>query len=261
VTFPLTLTRPLTFFDLETTGLDTRTARIVEIAIWRLNPDGSVTEWWSLINPGINIPSEATAKHGITNEHVAEKPRFEELAHRVLPAFQDVDYGGYNLKYDLAVLKSEFARCQVMAEQKPGVAPPRILDGFRLWQITHPRTLSDYIEAMTGKTHDDAHSAKGDVLGTMQAMKEHLLAYPEVLPLDLDQLHALQFPVIPNAIDALGKLKWNDQGEATVTFGKHAGWTLSTVPASYLRYLLSTECPDDFAAILKRALQGSYPTK
>jgi DNA polymerase-3 subunit epsilon len=261
--FPFPLQRPLTFFDLETTSKYAKTARIVEIAIVQYRPEEPPTEYWTLVNPGVPIPADVTAIHGIGDEHVLGKRRFEELAPSLIRAFQGCDFGGYNLRYDIEVLDNEFKRVGVDCELRGGQRPPRIIDGFRFWQLTHPRSLSDYIREMCGREHDGAHGAKADILGTVDAMVEHLQRYSDVLPADLDKLHALQWPPNPDAVDRDGKVVWVGQ-DIALSFGKYAQKPLRFVVGEdrrYLNWLRSTEMAADTRLLIDNALKGVYPTR
>ncbi len=220
MTFPVALTRPLTWVDLETTGKNAKTARIVQIAITQFHPDGRVIEYWTLVNPGITIPPELTAIHGISNDDVIGKPYFYQIAAKLVRAFQGTDYAGYGIRFDAEVLRAEFARADVDTSMPPGVEPPRFLDGLRIWQIKQPRTLSAAVEEFAGHTHDAAHGAPADVAGAIEAVTGMFARWPD-LPRDMAALHALQFPRPEGAVDTLGKLVWLN-GEACINFGKHA---------------------------------------
>lgn len=258
---PFTLKRPLTCADLETTGKNPRTARIVEIAITQLHPDGATVQWWSLINPGISIPPETTAIHGITDDHVLGKPRFCEVASRVVRAFRNCDFAGFGVRYDLEVLAEEFKRAGIDTSVPEGVQPPRILDGHRLWQLVSPRTLSDFVEWFAGRKHEGAHGAGADVAGTLDGIEGLFQRHPD-LPRDLDKLHELQFPRPENAVDSTGKLVWIDGGmRVALSFGKHALRPITEVPPDYLRWLLNTSLPSDTRTLLDGILAGRVPRK
>jgi DNA polymerase-3 subunit epsilon len=216
---PFTLHRPLTWIDLETTGKDPREARIVEMHITQFMPDGSpvpTKEWTGRFNP-------ATAKHGIVDADVATCPPFASAAERLLPAFKGCDYGGYNVRYDLDVLKAEYARLLINTERAENDPPARIIDGLRLWQLAEPRTLSDFVKRWTGESHEGAHGAAADVAGTIRGIVGLLSQVPQsVLPHDLQALHDLQFPRDPDAVDSEGMFKRVD-GQVVFTFGKHRG--------------------------------------
>ncbi len=236
---PFALDRTLTWVDLETTSKVPREARIVEISIVQFLPDGTTKDWWSLINPGVSIPAESTLKHGITDDDVIGKPRFEDICARILPAFRRCDYGGYNVRYDTEVLKYEYARAGVSAMREPDDPPARVLDGLRLWQIVEPRTLTDFIKRWCSRPHEGAHSAKADVEGTIEGVRSLLMATPQdVLPWDIQKLHDLSFPRDPNALDAKGMFVRGADGVALFGFGKHKGKPAASEQA-YLNWWVS----------------------
>src|SRR5690349_2429345 len=110
----LDLEKPLIFFDLETTGLDCQRDRIVEISAIKLNPDGSQSTLYYLINPCMNIPDSASEIHGITNGMVADKPPFCDVADCVYEFFRGCDLAGYNIRrFDIPLLMEEFHRCKM----------------------------------------------------------------------------------------------------------------------------------------------------
>ena len=265
---PFPLDRPFTWVDLESTGKDPLTARIVEIGIIQFKPGmtGPIT-FQTFVNPGVPIPPEATEKHNITDEMVKDAPTFASIAPGIRRAFNGADIGGYNVaRYDMPLLKAEFKRAGISTALAPGEPKPRVLDGFKLWQLTDPRTLTDYVRVMLGETLEGAHRADVDIQNTCRAVMAHLERDKATLPLTLDELHAFQFPRDLNAIDDEGKFAWckGDAGStfAALTFGKYAGVPLNLVPRSYWEWALSPKgltLEDDARAIIISAKHMSYP--
>ena len=110
----LELQKPLVFFDLETTGVNIGTDRIVEIAILKVHPNGNKESYTWLVNPEIEIPAEATAVHGITNEKVVTEPTFKELASKVNEIIKDCDLAGFNSnRFDIPLLAEELMRAGI----------------------------------------------------------------------------------------------------------------------------------------------------
>ena len=110
----LNLDRPIVFFDLETTGLDVSSDRIISIAVTKIMPDGEMVSKNSLINPMIPISAEATEIHGIKNEDLLDKPKFSQLAKSMYDFMKDCYLGGYNNNYfDNTMLQEEFLRCEI----------------------------------------------------------------------------------------------------------------------------------------------------
>src|SRR5690606_18483258 len=119
----LKLTRPICFFDLETTGIDVARDRIVEIAILKVFPNGNKESKTWLVNPTIPIPAHSTPVHGITNEKVANEPTFKELAPHVYNMIKDADLAGYNSdRFDIPLLAEELLRADVDFDMKNRVA-------------------------------------------------------------------------------------------------------------------------------------------
>jgi len=235
---PFPLTRPLTWIDLETTSKIPREARIVEIGLVQCMPDGTTKEWWSVINPGVSIPPDATAKHNITDADVVGKPRFEDVAAKLLPAFRHCDYGGYNVRYDLDVLKYEYERAGVSAIREIDDPPARLLDGLRLWQLAEPRTLTDFLKRWCQRDHVDAHDAKADIDGTVEGVIALLSQVSqELVPHDLQKIHDLSFPRDPNALDAKSMFIRNSAGVPVFNFGKHRGKPVKTEKAYFKWWL------------------------
>jgi DNA polymerase-3 subunit epsilon len=262
--FPLA--RPIIFFDTETTGPSPATDRIVELAFIRLNPDGTENTWKGYINPEIPIPHEAThgngedyPGHGITNEMVKDAFTFRHVAPSLLKGFRDCDYGGFNIKtFDLPLLEAEFDRCGIQWSYKDA----NLIDGYRLWQLMQPRTLSDFIELLLGRKHDGAHSALDDIRGTLEA----ILAIPEKFPHlkgTVAELHALQWPQAADAVDRDGKLLWKD-GEVVMNFGKKwKGIPLKMMPWKDLNWIATqaTGMSAEVRRICQDAANGTFPTR
>lgn len=279
-----TLTRPLIVLDCETTGLDTKIARIVELGFQLWTAEGLKKEWRARINPGVPIPPETTAVHGITNAHVAScrlcwelephvlrgridhgivdtqdggrhefhpYPSFKQLAPNIAKGFTDVDFAGKNVRFDLRVLSSEFARASV--EWTYGGA--RIIDADRLEQIGEPRHLSNLYSKHTGKEPLDAHQALADVRMTTEVIAAQMVKY-DTLPRDLDALHALQWP---GWLDPEGKFRFIDGVPCFGSWGKYAGKPMASVPTDYFDFILKSDFSSDVKALVGQAKLGRFP--
>ena len=255
-----TLTRPLTVFDVETTTANPLTARIVQIAIIRVQPDGACQKYQSLVNPCEPIPAEATAVHGITDEMVKDAPTFKQLAPRLIKAFQNADFCGFNIaRFDVPVIREEFKRAGVSTEVSDGVAPPLILDAYVLWVKQETRTLSDAVKRFLRREHTGAHDARADVEATLEVVGAQLDEWSD-LPRSLPELHLVQFPANPNAIDASERFVWKN-GEAYFNFGKAAGTPLRTADPGFLRWMIRADFSNEVKQIARDALAGRYPVK
>lgn len=252
----MNLTRPLVFFDLETTGPDASTARIVQIACVKRRPDGTTSEWERLINPGCPIPPEATAVHGITDAMVASAPTFEAIAPTLLTSLAGCDLGGFNVRrYDIPLLQAEFARVG-MDFAMTGRA---IVDAMALFHFKEKRDLSAAVRFYCGREIEGAHNAMADVKATIGVFNEQLARYSD-LPSDVAGLHDV---CAGDAVDLEGKFAWKD-GEATLTFGKNKGRSLKWLAAndaSFLRWTLGADFGVEVKHIIKAALAGQFPSR
>ena len=168
----LKLTRPLVFFDLETTGTNITHDRIVEISIVKLMPDGTVVERSRRLNPEMPIPAEATAVHHITDDDVAGEPTFRQVAASLSKLLQGCDIAGFNSnRFDIPLLDQEFHRAGVDFDLN-GV---RFVDVQTIYHKKEPRTLVAAYRYYCGKELEEAHSALADTRATMEVRISLLL--------------------------------------------------------------------------------------
>lgn len=252
---PFTLDRPLLFFDLETTGLNLRQDRIVELALIRVSPHGDVLERVRRFNPGIPIPPEATAVHGITDADVADEPPFAARARSLLELLEPCDLAGFNIRrFDLPMLISEMGRSGLRLE----LAGRRIVDIQTIFHREEPRDLSAAARFYLEREHPEAHSALGDIRTSAAVLSAQLERYPH-LPTDLDGLHAYcdQYAPFETELD-----RWFSSDEAGLTFrrGKHRGRTLEDVAThepDYLHWMLGADdMADEVLEVVRRALDA-----
>ena len=179
------LQRPLAFFDLETTGLDVKKDRIVEIAIVRYEPGGDLLEDSQRFNPGIPIPKEVIEIHGITDEDVAGEPAFSDYVPMLLDHFDGSDLAGFNLrKFDVPLLVEEFKRAGMPFD----MTGRRVIDAQMIYHKEEPRNLSGAFRLYTGHTLDNAHSALADTRATAAVLRGQIERYAD-LPKDVAGLH------------------------------------------------------------------------
>lgn len=248
----LTLTRPLFVLDTETTGSDPENDRVVEIGIQRWEATGMTKEWASYVNPGIPISPAATAVHHITDEMVKDAYTFRQLAANMAKGFINCDYAGQQVRFDLRIFSAEMAR----AGQPWDYNGARIVDSLRLEALAIPRDLSTLYEKYAGKKHDGAHGVLADVKASLAVIVGQLKAY-SMLPRDLDQLHAAQWP---GFIDAEGRFRIVD-GIAKVMFGKWKGKPMRRVERDYWQWISgpkSTFSPE-IKQIARAALLNKFP--
>ena len=227
----LKLERPIVFFDLETTGKVPLTDRIVEIYAVKLNIDGVQEELHHLINPTIPISAGAIEAHGITDEMVADKPTFKDLGEEIAAFFQGCDLGGYNIKkYDVRMLMEEFHRCKKYPINYNEV---KLVDAMGIYHSKEKRDLSAALRFYCQKEHADAHSAKSDVLATIDILKRQLLMYEDLEP-NTSFLH--DFLNAGDNVDFAGKFIRDEEGRIILNFGMHKGKEACSEP-DYLKWM------------------------
>lgn len=255
ITNIITLDRPLIAIDVETTGLNHRQDRIVQIGLVKAYPDGKVTEFESLLNPGIPISEEVSVIHHITNELVAEEPSFADMANVLYTGLKECDVIGYNIfSFDIKFLQSEFLRCRIQYKV------PRVIDSFKIFTKHHPRNLVSAVKHYLGEDLTDAHSALADARATMRVFCAQLLKHEE-LPRNIQELHDMFFAKNKDSIDPDNKVVWiND--EACINFGKHKGISLKLIPKPYRQWLAhDKESTDELKFIMKESLAGRFPVR
>jgi DNA polymerase-3 subunit epsilon len=207
------LKRPIIFFDLETTGLDVSTARIVEIACIKIDLEGNQIEKHSLINPTIAIPKEASDIHGITDDKVQRKPKFIELSKSLYNFFKDCDVAGFNSdNFDIPILVEEFSRCNIVF----GDWEMNTVDVYRIEKLLRPSKLSDVYKRYTGKTLEDAHSAIADVSATLEILFHQYDGKEEITPEEMENFYRLK-----KRYDLSNKMYLNDNDKVCWNFGKN----------------------------------------
>ena len=170
----LQLNKPIAFIDLETTGTNLGTDRIVEIAIIKILPDGSRTIKRKLINPGIPIPKGASDVHGYTDELVKDAPNFKQVAQELKQMLDGCDIAGYNSnRFDIPLLMEEFLRVEVEFDMKGR----KLIDVQNIFHKMEPRTLSAAYRFYCNKTHEGAHGAEADALATYEILEAQTEKY------------------------------------------------------------------------------------
>jgi DNA polymerase III subunit epsilon len=173
----LQLTKPLAFIDLETTGINLATDRIIEIAIVKVLSDGKRSVKRKLINPQIPIPKQSSDLHGITDEMVKDAPVFKEVAQELKQMLDGCDIAGYNSnRFDIPMLVEEFLRADVDFEMKGR----RLIDVQNIFHKMEQRTLSAAYKFYCNKVLDGAHSAEIDATATHEILIAQLERYPDL---------------------------------------------------------------------------------
>lgn len=243
----LNLKRPLVVFDLETTGISISTDRIVEIALIKIHPDGKEESRVMKINPGMPIPPESTAIHGISDADVANAPKFEEVARELAEFMKNCDFAGFNSnKFDFPLLVEEYLRAGIDFD----VENRKFIDAQRIFHVMEPRNLAAAYKFYCDKSLENAHSAEADTRATLEVLKAQIDKY-EQLKNDVDYLHS--FSGQSKNVDLAGRMVYNDQGKEVFNFGKHRGKLVEQVlrqDQGYYQWMMD----GDFSRDTKRRL-------
>ncbi len=236
----LKLKRPIVFFDLETTGVDTAHDRIVEISMIKIMPDGERIVKTRKLNPEMHIPEAATAVHGITDEDVKDCPRFAQVAKSLAQFLTGCDFGGFNSnRFDMPVLVEEFLRAGVDVDFKRR----RFVDVQNIFHKMEQRTLVAAYKFYCDKDLTDAHSAEADTLATYEVLKAQLDRYPE-LENDIDAL--ADFSSRDETADYAGRIVYDDKGSEVFGFGKYKGRRVEDIfeqDPSYYTWMMNGDFP------------------
>lgn len=249
----LNLTKPIAFFDLETTGIRVATDRIVEISIVRQQVDGTIDIKTLRINPEMHIPPEVTEIHGIRDEDVKDCPTFKMVARELAHFLENCDLAGYNSNhFDIPLLVEEFLRADVDFDLKGR----RFVDVQNIFHKMEPRNLSAAYKFYCAKEMVNAHSAEADTLATFEILKAQLDRYAEVLFKDrkgnlsqpvVNDIKALSdFSYSTKAVDLIGHIVYNEKNVEVFNFGKHKGKAVTQVlrdEPSYYDWMMRGEFP------------------
>ena len=219
----LTLTKPIVFFDLETTGVNIAVDRIVEISILKVFPNGNKESKTWLVNPEVAIPEEATAVHGITNEKVVTEPTFKELAPKVNEMISGCDLAGFNSnRFDIPLLAEELMRAGIDFDMKNRKA----IDVQVIFHKKEQRTLSAGYQFYCGKELEGAHGAEADTNATFEILLAQVEKYKD-LGNTIDELS--DYSTHGKRADFAGFILMNDKNQEIFSFGKYKGRTVEEV--------------------------------
>lgn len=250
----LNLRTPIAFFDLESTGTNIATDRIVEISILKVYPDGNQEIKTTLVNPTISIPKETSVIHGIYDEHVKDAPTFKMLSKELHQFLLGADLGGFNvLKFDIPLLVEEFLRAGIDFD----IEKRNILDAQKIFHMMEKRNLAAAYKFYCGKNLENAHSAEADTLATYEVFKSQMEKYAGkeaedllgnklgVFENDMKKIHLL---LNEKMVDLAGRFIFNEKGEECFNFGKHKGKTIEAVlkeEPSYYDWMMKGDFPLD----------------
>ena len=236
----LSLTRPLCFFDLETTGVNVAKDRVVEISILKVFPNGNKESKTWLVNPEMPIPPQTTAVHGITDEKVANEPTFKQLSKDIYSMIKGSDLAGFNSdRFDIPLLAEEMLRAEIDVDFKKHLT----VDVQTIFHKMEKRNLSAAYKFYCGKDLDNAHSAEADTNATYEVLKSQIEKYDE-LENDVSILSA--FSTRRKSVDFAGFVIVDEDGDAAFNFGKHKGKKVVEVlgrEPGYFSWLLNADFP------------------
>lgn len=236
----LNLTKPICFFDLETTGVNITTDRVVEIAILKVHPNGKEESHRWLVNPEMPIPKEVTDIHGISDADVADKPTFKEVAKEVHNLIKDADLGGFNSnRFDIPLLAEEMLRAELDFDMKNRLT----IDVQTIFHKKEQRTLSAAYKFYCDKSLEDAHSAEADTMATYEVLKAQIEKYDDI---ENDTKFLAEFSSRKKFADFAGFIVYNKKGEECFSFGKHKGKMVTEIlekEPGYFGWLLNADFP------------------
>ncbi|MGL4852396.1 MAG: exonuclease domain-containing protein [Phocaeicola sp.] len=220
----LKLKNPIVFFDLETTGININTDRIVEIGYLKIYPNGNEESKNMRINPEMPIPAQSSAVHGIYDADVANSPTFKDVAKEIARDIEGCDLAGFNSnRFDIPVLAEEFLRAGVDID----MMKRKFIDVQVIYHKLEQRTLSAAYKFYCGKDLTDAHSAEADTRATYEVLKGQLDKYPDVLENDVNFL--AEYSSFNRNVDFAGRIVYNEEGVEVFNFGKYKGVSVSEV--------------------------------
>ncbi|WP_026753257.1 3'-5' exonuclease [Sediminibacter sp. Hel_I_10] len=236
----LNLSKPICFFDLETTGINISKDRIVEISILKVHPNGKEETYTKRVNPEMKIPAEVTLVHGISDEDVADAPTFKDISKEVYHIVKDSDLAGFNSnRFDIPVLAEEMLRAEIDFDMKN----TKSIDVQTIFHKMEQRTLSAAYKFYCDKNLDDAHSAEADTKATYEVLKSQLDRYDD---LENDASFLAEFSSRKRFADFAGFIAYNKKDEECFAFGKHKGKLVTEIldkEPGYFGWLLNADFP------------------
>lgn len=258
----LQLERPLVFFDLETTGVNIASDRIVELSYYKLYPNGSSESKTYRVRPvqmmlgqevTMPIPAEASAVHGIYDADVADCPTFRQIAPEVAKVIEDSDLAGYNSNhFDVPLLAEEFLRVGLNIDLKS----KKMIDAYTIFQKNEPRNLTAAYKFFCNKDLADAHSANADTMATYEVLMAQLERYD--IPTTVAELSEYSQGATRFA-DFAGRIAYDNEGVEIFNFGKYKGMRVKDVfrrDSGYFGWLVGGDFPEYTKMVLKRVFKS-----
>ena len=245
----LNLKNPIVFFDLETTGVNINTDRIVEICYLKVHPNGNEESKTLRINPEMHIPEESSAIHGIYDADVADCPTFRMVAKNIARAIAGCDLAGFNSnRFDIPLLAEEFLRADVDID----MTKRKFVDVQVIFHKMEQRTLSAAYKFYCGRTLEDAHTAEADTRATYEVLMAQLDRYPE---LQNDMAFLAEISSYNRNVDFAGRMVYDDKGVEVFNFGKYKGESVSEVlkrDPGYYSWILNSDFTLNTKAVLTK---------
>ncbi|MBL4668159.1 MAG: 3'-5' exonuclease [Flavobacteriales bacterium] len=253
----LKLTKPLAFFDLETTGLNIATDRIVEISIVKIMPNGDKEIKTKLINPTIPISAESVAIHGITEDKIKDKATFKEVANELNDFIKGCDLAGFNSnRFDVPLIAEEFLRAGIDFN----VSDRKLVDVQNIFHKMEQRTLVAAYKFYCDKDLTNAHSAEADTTATYEILEAQIAKYSD-LEADTDFLS--EFSQMTKNADLLGRFVYDENNVVVFNFGKHKGKAITEVlekEPGYYGWMMNGDFPLYTKKVMKDIKAKMKPT-
>lgn len=231
----LHLERPIIFFDIEATGLNIATDRIVELCYIKCMPDGTEHSTTQRFNPGMHISEEATQVNGISDADVADCPSFKDEAPRIAADFENCDFAGYNSNhFDIPLLVEEFIRAGINFD----ITAARLVDVQTIFHKMEKRDLTAAYKFYCKKDLTEAHTAEADTRATLEVLEAQLDRYADTLQNNIAFL--AEYTRRNRNVDLAGRIVLNEQGIETINFGKYRGRAVADVlrrDPAYFRWI------------------------
>ncbi|MFO8054568.1 MAG: 3'-5' exonuclease [Bacteroidales bacterium] len=258
----LNLTKPLVFFDLETTGTNIMKDRIVEISMLKIHTDGQKTNYTQRINPEIPVSKEAEKVHGLSNEMLKNEPTFEEVSSKIATFIGSSDLAGYNLmKFDIPILVEAFLRSGIEFTIKDR----RIIDVQNIFHKMEQRTLKAAYKFYCGANLENAHSAEADTVATYEILRAMLDKYRDVEFEDkegnisrpvINNMDALDsFSKYNRNADLMGQIIYNEKDQEVFNFGKYKGQIVEEVfqrEPQYYDWMMKADFPNSTKKLITK---------
>jgi len=244
----LNLPKPIIFFDTETTGLDVGNDRIVAIAVTKVMPDGEMISKDYLINPIIPISKEASDIHGITNDMVVDKPKFNQLAKSMYSFIKDCYLGGYNNNYfDNQLLQEEFLRCGIEYPPYDIVS----IDACSIFKTYEKRDLTSALKFYCDKEMENAHDAMADNNATLEIFLGQIKKYDDLKSMTIEEIAKIGKP--ENQVDFAGRILKDAEGDYIWNFGKPKGKKIR-LEMGFGDWVLTNQFPQSFKNLVSKIL-------